>query len=213
MPDAFNLSPLRSVGDTSTALIVGVGKVRLDANYQKNECLEPCSWRISRSGGALAFETEQSHDRWSLALSRKVSLAARTIRSETAVVNRGSEAIPLRWFPHPFFPQPTTHELIKLNIGARMHANMSYELLSNGWIARKDWPWTAGHYLALDHDAHTTLVVQQRHPKLGIVTATTSYVPDFFPIWGNPLTFSWEPFLERAIAPGQSYSWWIDYDF
>jgi hypothetical protein len=53
----------------------------------------------------------------------------------------------------------------------------------------------------------------QRHPTLGMVSAACSYVPDFFPIWGNPLTFSWEPFLERTVASGQTLTWWIDYTF
>ena len=48
---------------------------------------------------------------------------------------------------------------------------------------------------------------------LGLVTATCSYVPDYFPIWGNAATFSWEPFLERTVFSGQSYRWWIDYSF
>ena len=57
------------------------------------------------------------------------------------------------------------------------------------------------------------LSVLQKHPVLGLVGGTTSYVPSFFPIWGNQNTFSWEPFFERTLAPNQSTSWWIDYDF
>jgi hypothetical protein len=53
----------------------------------------------------------------------------------------------------------------------------------------------------------------QRHPKLGLISASCSYVPTFFPIWGNQHTFSWEPFFERLLAPQQNLSWWIDYDF
>ena len=51
------------------------------------------------------------------------------------------------------------------------------------------------------------------HPTLGMVSAACSYVPDFFPIWGNAATFSWEPFLERTIAPGTDLTWWINYTF
>jgi hypothetical protein len=46
-----------------------------------------------------------------------------------------------------------------------------------------------------------------------LIQATCSYVPDFFPIWGNAVTFSWEPFLERTIAAGQALMWSISYDF
>ena len=80
-------------------------------------------------------------------------------------------------------------------------------------IARQNWPEKGGFYLALDHELHTPLTVMQKHPVLGLVGATTSYVPAFFPIWGNQNTFSWEPFFERTLAPNQSTSWWIDYDF
>jgi hypothetical protein len=57
------------------------------------------------------------------------------------------------------------------------------------------------------------LVVLQRHPVLGLAAAVCSYAPDYFPIWGNPNTFSWEPFLERTIGMGQALEWWIDYEF
>jgi hypothetical protein len=65
----------------------------------------------------------------------------------------------------------------------------------------------------LRHDAHSRLVVLQKHPVVGLVAGTCSYAPAFFPIWGNANTFSWEPFLERTVAAGHALTWWIDYDF
>ncbi len=94
-----------------------------------------------------------------------------------------------------------------------MPADSSYELAENGFIRRKGWPWQDGRFQGLDHAAQNNLVVLQRHPLLGLVAATCSYVPSFFPIWGNPNTFSWEPYLERTIGAGQELEWWIDYDF
>jgi len=55
--------------------------------------------------------------------------------------------------------------------------------------------------------------VLQKHPVLGLVAGTCSYVPAFLPIRGNRRTFSWEPFFERTKAPGQTTTLWIDYDF
>jgi hypothetical protein len=131
------------------------------------------------------------------------------------VRNRGRQFVPIRWFPHPFYPQlPTGNdELIKLNLPVTFPASKGYEIAENGFICRKGWPWDPGFYQALDHNGDQPLVVIQCHPQLGQVTATCSYAPDFFPIWGNPRTFSWEPFLERVVAGGQEYGWRIDYDF
>jgi hypothetical protein len=94
-----------------------------------------------------------------------------------------------------------------------MPENPGYTLAESGFIARKAWPERWGFYQALDHAAQSTLVILQRHPALGMVAASCSYVPSFFPIWGNHNTFSWEPFLERMLARGQELTWWIDYSF
>jgi hypothetical protein len=55
--------------------------------------------------------------------------------------------------------------------------------------------------------------VVQKHPKLGLVAGVCSYIPAFFPIWGNGNTFSWEPYLERGVGVNQALTWWIDYEF
>jgi hypothetical protein len=119
----------------------------------------------------------------------------------------------MRWFPHPFFPH-SGDALCKVNIPLAPVESDGFDLREDGWIHRKNWPWDQrGHYQPLDHSAIERLVIQQRHPLLGMVSATCSYVPDFFPIWGNSNTFSWEPFFERTIAPNQDVRWWIEYDF
>ena len=134
------------------------------------------------------------------------------MRSDTRLVNGGAP-LPIRWFPHPFYPQTASNELLKLSIPVEVVENPGYEMAPSGFIARKGWPWEQGYYLALDHNAGRGLTIFQRHPLLGTVTATCSYDPTYFPIWGNPRTFSWEPFLERTIGGGLDAQWRIDYDF
>ena len=45
------------------------------------------------------------------------------------------------------------------------------------------------------------------------VTGLCSYSPSYLPVWGNENAFSWEPFLERWLAPGEEYAWTIEYVF
>ena len=209
IPDAFNLSPLKDRDQPDQALVIGIGRCDLEAN----QVSQFCTWDIDLGPSALDMGTEQSYGPFALHLERGLALHGRTLRSTTRLTNSGRRPIPLRWFPHPFFPQPTTDELCRFNIPVSFPANPGYRQEVSGFIARKSWPWTEGHYQALDHQAHTNLALLQKHPQLGLVGATCSYAPGFFPIWGNSQTFSWEPFLERTTAPGQTLSWWIDYDF
>ena len=209
IPDAFNLGPLNSTRTPGEALIIGIGLCDLQARVVRAFC----DWTISRHGAGIRYETVQRYEDWSFRLTREVSLNGRTVRSHTTLDNPGKAPLPVRWFPHPFYPQPATDELLWVNAPLRWADGQGYTRLANDFIARTGWPWDTGHYLPLDHDATAPLVVLQRHPTLGMVSAACSYVPDFFPIWGNQTAFSWEPFLERTIASQQSLSWWIDYSF
>jgi len=210
IPDAFNLSPLREPTDSgATALIIGIGLCDLQAN----QVTDFCRWEVAQAPDHIQMQTRHSFQAFALELERTVRLRRRTVRSLTRLKNTGQRPIPLRWFPHPFYPQPATDELCRVNIPVNFPANANYELAANGFICRQGWPWTDGRYQALDHAAQTNLVVLQKHPALGLVAATCSYVPAFFPIWGNGRTFSWEPFFERTVGAGQEISWWIDYDF
>jgi len=210
IPDAFNLGPLRDQTDPDPrTLIIGVGLCDLPMK----QVAEFCRWEVQQQASDISMRTTQAFGRFALELERTVSLHGRTVRSTTRLRNRGAFPIPIRWFPHPFFPHPETDELCRFNIPVSMPANPSYEVAESGFIVRKGWPWEDGRFQSLDHAAQTNLVVLQKHPSLGLVAATCSYIPSFFPIWGNRQTFSWEPYLERTIGAGQETTWWIDYDF
>jgi len=208
LPDAFNLNPLQSTRTLGEAAIIGIGVCDLHAKRVKSFC----DWRIERSDAEIVFTTAQAYEDWAFTLVRTVALIGRTVRSHTALANTGKSFVPVRWFPHPFYPQPEHDELLWVNAPLRWRDAAGYRRLPNGFIAR-DGVWTDGRYLPLEHDATAPLVVLQRHPLLGLATAQLSYVPDFFPIWGNRFTMSWEPFLERMVAPGTTLDWTIDYTF
>jgi hypothetical protein len=209
IPDSFNLEPLTSTERPGEALVIGVGECDLVGR----RVLEYSPWTMEAGADAVRFETHQRYEGYALDLIRTVSLHGRTVRSHTQLRATGEGFVPVRWFPHPFYPQTEGDELVWLNVPLRWRDDASYALRDNGLIARTGWPWNDGRYLALDHDAVAPLVVVQRHPVLGLVSASCSYVPDYFAIWGNPVTFSWEPFLERFVAPGQVLTWWVDYTF
>ncbi|MCC7358921.1 MAG: hypothetical protein IT317_05560 [Anaerolineales bacterium] len=210
IPDAFNLSPLRELNTgEGPHLILGVGLC--DLHTEKT--LEPCDWQITSEPDTLSFRTEQAMQGWALTLERRLTLTRRTVRSWTRVTNTGRAFLPLRWFPHPFFPPPAGDEFCRLNVPVSLRDNPGYELAPNGFIRRRAGAPPEGCFLALEHEAQSNLTVLQRHPVLGLVAGTCSYVPAFFPIWGNRRTFSWEPYFERMMAAGQTMTWWIDYDF
>jgi hypothetical protein len=218
IPDAFNLDPLTGLSSPRTegvpmptdgqALILGIGVCDLT----ENAVVDWCEWQVEQREDVIKMTTRHTFRGYDVALSRTVSLMGRTIRSMTTLDNAG-RPLAFRWFPHPFYPHPEGDALIKLNIPVSFPENEGFAMGKDGFITRQGDRWQRGYYQALDHLAATNLVVLQRHPKLGLVSATTSYIPDFFPIWGNANTFSWEPFLERTLAPTQRITWWIDYDF
>lgn len=212
IPDAFNLAPLRTAESDPIALILGIGL----CNLVERKIVAPCQWQIEQTEAAIRFTTRHVFQEWTIELERAVTLIQRTVRSETQLRNTGTRFAPVSWFPHPFFPHCPTgqDELIKINYPVEFPDSDGYVMSSNGFISRKGWPWTGGYYQPLDqHFSGSSFMLTQRHPVLNQVTATGNYVPSFFPIWGNPSTFSWEPFYERTLAPGQNASWRLDYDF
>ena len=211
IPDAFNLAPIEgSKEQDGCVLIIGIGQC--DTN--KNTVESFCVWDIHSGEQEISFRTEQSLGPYRLTLERKVKLIGRTLKSEIRLANNGEKSIEVRWFPHPFYPQPDTDELCRFKTDISMPANEGFELGRNGFVNRKNWPdWGKGFYQILDHSQQNNLVILQKHPVLGLVAATCDYVPGFFPIWGNTNTFSWEPFMECKVEIDQERNWGISYEF
>lgn len=211
IPDAFNLSPLKdTTAQSSKALIIGIGLCDMDTNTVDTFC----TWHISAKAHVIHMETTQQYANYALKLHRKIALHGRTVHSAIRLENTGAAPIPIRWFPHPFYPQTKNDELCRFNIPVSFPENDGFEIAPSGFISRKNWPWSqSGAFQVLDHNTPNNLVVLQKHPVIGLVAATCSYQPAFFPIWGNTKTFSWEPFLERTLFKQQTLDWWIDYEF
>lgn len=210
IPDAFHLGALRDPAEPGPeALIPGIGLCHLP----ERRVIEYCSWEVAQSARAISFRASQSFQSYALTIERTVRLSGRTIRSSTRLTNTGQRMIGIRWYPHPFYPHPEGDELCRLSIPFELRGSDAYTIAESGFLARSGWPWAEGHFQPLEHQAAGPFSIQQRHPALGLVGATCSYAPAFFPVWGNQHTFSWEPYLERSTVPGQSAEWWIDYDF
>jgi hypothetical protein len=209
IPDAFNLSPLSDASaKDNKAMIIGIGLCDMEANKVERFC----SWEVLAEESVIRMMTTQQHADYALELYRVIELRGRTVHSAIRLKITGNASVPIRWFPHPFYPQTESDELCRFNIPVGFPENDGFEMAESGFISRKNWPWKNA-FQALDHDAPSNLVVLQKHPVVGLVAATCSYRPGFFPIWGNTKTFSWEPFLERTLFKDQVLDWWIDYEF
>lgn len=225
LPEAFP-SPLwlgMFPGDPDTrpapgapVLVIGVGMVETTTADKIREMptQEFCPWQINQTATTMRMTTRQAYAGWELSLTRDLTLSNRTLISATRLANLGRDPISFRWFPHPFFPNPRG-ECCKFNLAVSMPENPGYRLLENGFIeARPEAVWDRqGHFQVLTFSATDRLVTAQRHPALGLLTATCSYTPSWLPIWGNRNTFSFEPYLSRTVEPGAETNWSMSYDF
>ncbi len=219
LPEAF-FSPLGADPATAAAgtqmMVIGAGLIASPAGPLRDfPVLEFCRWEIGQAPGALTMRTAQSFQGWALELTRALALENRTLGSATQIVNKGEKEIPIRWFPHPFYPWYDSGECCKFNFPVSFPDNPGYTLRENGFVQMKlDHPWDRrGHFQMLEFQRAEKLVVLQKHPKLGLVAATCSFTPAYMPIWGNCNTFSFEPFHQLTLGPGQEARWSIVYDF
>lgn len=214
IPDAFALAPVP--GPAPLALVLGVGVCDLAADV----VVEPCTWDVTAGAGAderaLTFRTAHAFAGVSCTLERTVTLVGRVLTSTTSVVNRSDErALPVVWFPHPFFPQPSDDELFRTGTPVRTAPNDGFEAVHGGAVLRRRVlpEGHVGPYLELEHAADGPLRLEHRHDLLGSVTMTTTYAPGRFAVWGNHHTVSPEPFLERTLAAGADLAWSVTYTF
>ncbi len=186
IPDSFNLSPLMAgpaprhphqpLPETprdALALVLGIGVCDLDASTVAEWC-----WTVEANPSVITFSTTHASEAigstWCAPSAFWVGPCARGRRCATA-----DGPSPFAGSPHPFYPRDRWAG--EVQHPASFPDNPGYLMAPSGFISRKGWPWQMGPYQALDHAATTNLVVMQKHPKLGLVGATCSYVPWFFP--------------------------------
>jgi hypothetical protein len=212
-PDAFQphlVVEASTDGAPTKVLGIGIGLIDVKANA----VLERTPWRIERKEGLLSFRTTQEAGGWSFQLERHLSLAGRTLRSQTILSNTGDRHVPFQWYPHPFFPLYPSGECCALSVPITLPENPGYELLPNGFLRMKHLPWkgTENYFQLLGHQADRPVSFIQKHPVTSLVSARCDYVPARLPVWGNRFTFSFEPYYERVLSPKDTALWSITYD-
>lgn len=211
LPDDFGGGALELDGE-GLALVPGVGI----CDRPNRRVLAPAAWRVEAGKDLLRFFTRHQEGGYDLELEREVCLRDRTVEIRTAVRNgEGSRPCSVIWYPHPFLPWVEEGRLCRLEgLSFDLPANPGYQLDAEGWICRKEGTWGEGCYLMLEHAAEAPVEVHYAHSLLpGGVRMTTDYVPSFFPIWGNRVTFSAEPHFEQSLPPGACAAWGVSYAF
>jgi hypothetical protein len=179
------------------------------------EVIEFVSWEVTQTADTLTMQTEASFQAWAYHLTRQITLNERTIHSRTEISNSGQPTLPIRWFPHPFFPLPDDGILCHFSIPVSLPENPGYWRNDDGFICRKpDHNWVKGWFQRLDYEAVAPgLTIIQRHPQVGQVVTQLNYPVALLPIWGNACTFSFEPYLDRQLAASEQATWQISYTF
>jgi hypothetical protein len=201
--------------------VIGVGRVRRTSPIEpfqvrhNPEVIEFLPWTVERTAKSITMRTEQHVQNWAYRLERMVTLAGRALISRTTIHNQGTAPLPVRWFPHPFFPPTPDGVQCRFSIPISLPENPGYLLDAENFIyLNPDFDWQKGCFLALEHEAvNDSLTVEQRHPSVGIVTTVVDYAPAYLPIWGNANTFSFEPYLQTQLNDSQSATWRIEYRF
>lgn len=201
--------------------VIGVGRVRrtspilpFDVRHNR-EVIEFVKWDVVQAGSSITLRTRAAFKEWAYALERRLALEGRRLTSTTAIRNLGDGMLPVRWFPHPFFPLTADGALCRFSLPVSLPENPGYTLNEEGFVARKpDHDWVKGWYQPVEYTlTDQLLVIEQKHDKVGLVTAAFDYTPAFLPIWGNDHTFSFEPYYEQQFSPGEGAAWSVAYQF
>ncbi len=224
MPDMF-FTPLGAeqakVGDEVGC--IGVGRVLRTSSeepfyvFHNREVIEFVHWDVTQADeSGIEFVTTATFKDWTYQLTRSLNLDRRTLHSATAIKSMGKATLPIRWFAHPFFPLTEDGVLCHFSMPNSMQENPGYFVNNEGFVTRKpEHNWNYGWYQVIEYDLTqpTAFIGIQKHPKIGQITVSTDFFPDFLPVWGNSHTTSFEPYVIRELSAGQEASWQVSYQF
>lgn len=217
LPESFRHSTTTGqplLWDGKVGLAPGAGALGRDAQGAV-VVTEPCVWQIERQPEQIIFRTAQSVGRWSYSLERVIELRGRQLLSRSRLTNRGTEALKLEWFAHPFFALQSDGRLRStLPAAVTLEENPGYTLTDGEVTLRRAFVGVHdGHLVHLGLPANQPFAVSLSHPKLTTVRFATDFVPFKCVLWANGNTLSFEPFLALDLAPGESRTWSLTYDF
>ena len=121
-----------------------------------------------------------------------------------------------QWFAHPFFALDDAHQIeVSVSGTAQLPADSGFA--QSGQILRPARRYDGkddGAFALLPLTPDQPLQVHLSHSQLhrGIHFSTT-FVPSECPLWVNGFTFSIEPYQILQLAPGESRSWALTYQF
>ncbi|MCB0060938.1 MAG: hypothetical protein KDE19_02440 [Caldilineaceae bacterium] len=201
--------------------VIGVGRVRRTSPIEpfsvrhNPEVAEFVTWQVEESGNSITMRTEQRFRDWAYRLTRRVTLAGRTVHSHTEIESTGTAQLPVRWFAHPFFPLTEDRVYSQFSMPVSMPENEGYFLDKEGFICQKpEYDWQRGFYQALSYEKPAGgITITQKHPVVDEVITTTDFAPDFLPVWSNANTFSFEPYFDAKLNQGETAAWRISYEF
>ena len=224
IPDSFAQGALRDPDAPSAqALIPGIGVCDTVAR----RVLEFCEWEVRPDTERATFSTAHAWGPYSLRLTREVTLQGRVVTSTTRVDNPGRTQLPIRWFPHPFYPVPPRDRprdsgraagveyrdepLCRLPAPVRVPEGTTYTNGPGGYLRCSDL--SEQQAVPVTCNPNGPLTVLQRHPRLGLVAAGYTFAAEHVLVWGNPNTFSFEPYLEQTVGGGMALEWTASYLF
>lgn len=201
-------------------LVIGVGEVVRSSPVQPfhvrdNPIVKQfCTWKIELSENSISMQTSHDYKKYSLQLTRTVSLIDKTVTSTTIIFNTGEESVPLRWFAHPFFPLNNDLVCSKFSSHFEIPQNPGFFMNEDGYLAmRKEYLWKKGLYCPLKISSEEPMIVRQRHPVLLEMEVKLFFPVSSMPVWANANTFSFEPYLDTTLVPNSKKGWSIEYRF
>jgi hypothetical protein len=217
MPEMFE-TPLGGgeggVGDL--VCVIGVGLVEKSSDimpfHPRNNprVAQFCEWETEVGENWAVMTASQRFRNKSIKLRREVRLDGGRISSVNTLVNTGGETVDLSWFAHPFFPINNDLTCGKILPSVSMPDNAGYEIDGGGTIRMKPgYPWEKGLFQVLDVPP-TKLRFAVPHPIVGEIGLKTNYDAARCAVWGNSRTFSFEPFIRRAVATGEEAVWGVE---
>lgn len=217
LPESFRHSTMTGqplLWDGSLGLAPGAGALTRNGKGEI-EVSAPCEWRTSFEKDLASYETAQQVGNWSYALVRRVELRGRSLLSSTTLSNKASAPLVLEWFAHPFFALNAEGKaVLTLPPGTTLAENQGYFLEGgelrfrrafvgqfDGLLVQPKLPPAQPFAIGIDH------------PRLRGLRFSGDIAPFQNVLWANGNTVSLEPYLALNLAPGESRSWTLAYDF